>query len=159
MVINDPNDFIKILMNKKKKDDINISMNLNFDINALNVQIKKNNIKAENIDILINKFNFIKKNTKPNTFCLKCNICNETFILSPCILKTIKLKKISNINTNSLINIKELITDMTLFRTKDFICPNKECNPPIEQKEAIIYRINPNEFITQYICTNCETIF
>jgi len=159
ITLNDPNDYIKMFTGKKKKIDMNsidVPMELTFDLNALGAQITKNGVKPEVASIILTKFNIIKKNMRPNTFCLKCSQCNEIFILPPGKLSTIKLKKTSNINT--IDNVNEVITDYTLPRTKDFICPTKACNDD-PMKEAIIYRPNVNEFITQYICTNCKTIF
>ena len=52
------------------------------------------------------------------------------------------------------------IMDPTLPRTKDFICPNKECetnkNTNLATREAIIFREN-RSFITRYVCTTCTT--
>ena len=160
IVINDPNEYIKMFTGKKKKIDINsidIPLELTFDSNALNAQITKNAVKPDIANIILQKFNLIKKNTRPNTFCLKCSQCNEVFILPPGKLSTIKLKKTST--SHNIDNINEIITDNTLPRTKDFICPNKSCDATEQNKEAVIYRPNLNEFITQYICVNCKTIF
>lgn len=161
IVVSDANEFIKMFNSKsKKKHDINIneSMELTFDLNSLDSLIKKNsNIKPEFTKLLVDKYNSIKKNMRPNTFCLKCAQCNETFILPPGKISSIKLKKTNNIS--NIDNVLEIITDNTLPRTKDFICTNKHCNVDPVLKEAVIYRPNPSEFVTQYICTNCATIF
>jgi len=159
ITLNDPNEFIKMFINKKKRIDqmsLDASMELNFDINALNSQIQKNNIKPDVSTVIVNKFNIIKKNMRPNTFCLKCSNCNEVFILPPGKLLSIKLKKNTNMDLN-IDNIDEIINDYTLPRTKDFICPNSECKVKDIDKEAIIYRPNPSEYLTQYICVNCNT--
>jgi len=161
--LNDPNEYIKMFIGRKKKIDSNstkqvdIPMELTFDLNALNVQMTKSGIKPEMVSTITNNFNLIKKNMRPNTFCLKCSQCNEIFILPPGKLSTIKLKKNSNIM--HIENVNEILTDFTLPRTKDFICPNKECKIDPIDREAIIYRPNPEEYVTQYICTNCKTIF
>jgi len=160
ITLNDPNDYIKMFTGKKKKIDANsidVPMELTFDLTSLTSQITKSGIKSDVANVITSKFNIIKKNMKPNTFCLKCSQCNEIFILPPGKLSTIKLKKTSNIN--NIDNVDEVVTDYTLPRTKDFICPNKECKPEEIKREAIIYRPNLNEFITQYICVNCKTIF
>jgi len=156
IVINDPSEFIKI-MNKKKKDNITMSLELNFDISVLMSLIQKNGLKQEVSNYIIDNYNLIKKNSKPNTFCLRCDQCNETFVLKPGKLLSLKLRK--NTNISNIINTSEIITDLTLPRTKDFICPNKDCKVKPNEKEAILYRPNPNEYITQYICVNCQTIF
>jgi hypothetical protein len=159
--IDDPNNFIKIFMkNKNKKTPeipINMSMDLTFDIKALTSQITKLNHKTDNSAMLIEKFNIIKKNMRPNTFCLKCNRCNETFLLPPGKILSIKLKKSNTIG--NIDNIAEIITDQTLPRTKDFICPNSECKTSGLEKEAVIYRPRVDDYVTQYICTSCTTVF
>lgn len=161
IVINEPIDFIRMFNNKnKKKQDTNIneSMELTFDINSLEAAIKKNTtIKSDVSTSIITKYNSIKKNMRPNTFCLKCAQCNETFILPPGKISSIKLKKTST--NNNIDNVVEIISDYTLPRTKDFICPNKACKVDLALKEAVLYRPNTEEYITQYICTNCTTIF
>jgi len=161
--ISDPNDYIKMFIGRKKKIDsssskqVDIPMELTFDLNSLNTQMTKSGLKPEMVSTITNNFNLVKKNMRPNTFCLKCSQCNEIFILPPGKLSTIKLKKISSIN--NVDNVDEIITDYTLPRTKDFICPNKDCKIDEINKEAVIYRPNPEEYITRYICTNCKTIF
>jgi hypothetical protein len=161
ITLNEPIEFIRIFTNKKKKsektDNIDIPLNLTFDLNTLNQQLLKHNLKQETNNLIVEKFNNIKKNTKPNTFCLKCTQCNETFILPAGILSTTKLKK--NNTMIGIENVDEIVTDYTLPRTKDFICPNKDCSKDDLKKEAIIYRPNPLEFVTQYICSSCKTIF
>lgn len=165
LIINEPNDFIKMFLNKKKKLDpntLNNTVDLNFDIQLLQTQLKKmtatnNTITEEITQNIIKTFDNIKKNMKPNSFCLLCSNCNETFILPYGILSNIKLTQ--TINNKYLSNIDEILTDQTLYRTKDFICPNTKCKVSPIDKEAIIYRPSPNEYITQYICTNCKTIF
>ena len=161
VVVNDASEFIKMFntKNKKKQDiSINETMDLAFDLNTLEIAIKKNaNIKPEFISLLIEKYNVIKKNMRPNTFCLKCAQCNETFILPPGKLFSVKLKKTTNIN--NIENVSEIVTDPTLPRTKDFICPNKSCKVSDILKEAVLYRPNPLEYTTQYICNNCLTVF
>jgi hypothetical protein len=158
--LSEPNDFIKMFTNKRRKVDNNsldMTIELTFDINSLNAQIQKNGIKSDTANTIVQKYNNIKKNMVPNTFCLKCAQCNETFILPAGKLLSIKLKKTNNVN--NIDNIDEIISDYTLPRTKDFICPNKECKVDLKDKEAIVYRPNPNEYNTQYICTNCSAVF
>lgn len=163
-VITDPNEFIKLYVNKKKKQSdknaqIDIYMELNFELNSLKQQIQKNNINKDVEQLLIDKYNNIKKNMKPNTFCLKCTKCNEKYELPSGIISSTKIKKVSNVE--AVENPEEIITDMTLFRTKDFICPNKECNKKVklEDKEAVYYRPNPDENVTKLICVNCYLVF
>lgn len=160
--LTDPLDFIKLFINKRKKVDmttLDTSMELNFDLNVLNAQIQKSGLKQEVADLIVEKYNIIKKNMVPNTFCLKCSKCNEVFVLPSGKLSTLKIKQTNNIH--AVTNAAEIVTDPTLYRTKDFVCPNEACNRKVKliDKEAVIYRPNPEEYVTKYICVNCATVF
>lgn len=162
--ITDPAEFIKIFVNRRKKVtdqllNVDASMELNFELNGLNQQMQKSNIKDEIAAVIVAKFHNIKKNMRPNTFCLECTKCNEIFVLQPGIISTIKIKKTANVS--AVENPEEIVTDLTLERTKDFICPNKECNKSVDimNKEAVYYRPNPEEYVTKLICVNCYTVF
>jgi hypothetical protein len=158
--VNDPNDFIKMFIKPRTKrlSDIepNMAMNLNFELNTLNNLIKKNGYKDDVKKVLLEKYNLIKKNMIPNSFSLKCNQCNEYFILNPGVIMSIKIKKSV---TNNIDNVVEIIEDQTLNRTKDFVCPNENCKVSDQLKEAVIYKPNSSSHDTQYICVNCKTVF
>jgi hypothetical protein len=166
IAITDPNEYVKMFVNRKKKTDksgnnamnVDSAVELNFELNALILQLQKSNIKEDMAATIIEKYNIIKKNTRPNTFCLKCTKCNEIFILPPGIISTIKIKRTATIG--AVENPEEIVTDLTLERTKNFICTNKQCEEntaPID-KEAVYYRPNPEEFVTKLICVNCYSI-
>lgn len=150
-----PINFINIFIHTLKSD-IDMVIDLTFDIKDLMIELQKQNIKDETYKLLIHKYNTIKKYSKLNTFCLKCTQCNEIFILTQRILLSTKLKKTSK--KINLIDVSEIITDYTLPRTKDFICPNKDCNPDPILKEAVIYKPILNEHNTYYVCVTCQTI-
>ena len=162
-IVNTPAEFAKIFVkparSKKPIIDVDIDMilELPFALDSLNALINKNGYKPEVAKMLTDKFNDIKKNTRPNTFCLKCTQCNENFVLPPGRIMSIKLKKSSGVVIDN--NIEDIIGDYTFSRTKDFICTNEKCKVEDHLKEAVIYRPNPNEYITNYICVNCHTIF
>ena len=128
--VTDPSEFIKIFVNRRKKVaeqylNVDASMELNFELSGLTQQLQKSNIKDEIANTIIEKFNTIKKNMRPNTFCLECTKCNEVFVLPPGIISTIKLKKTANVS--AVENPEEIVTDLTLERTKDFdlvSCPS-----------------------------------
>lgn len=49
----------------------------------------------------------------------------------------------------------------TLRRTKDYICPAADCpshEDPV-RKEAVFYRLSPDSFESEYMCTLCFTRF
>ena len=53
------------------------------------------------------------------------------------------------------------ILDMTLPRTKDFICPNQKCetnkNYSDKNREAVFYRPSSDSYNLKYICCFCKT--
>jgi hypothetical protein len=160
-VINTPAEFVKLFVKpaRSKKTveiDVDMVLELPFELDALNTQINKNGYKPEIASMLTEKFTNIKKNTRPNTFCLKCTQCNENFVLPPGKIMSIKLKKTNEL---SIDNIADIVGDYTFPRTKDFICPNDKCKTKDHEKEAILYRPNPDDYTTNYICVNCHTIF
>jgi len=159
-VIETPTDFIKMFVKTRSKKmtmdlDIDMTFEFSFELDALTAQLNKNGYKEDVIKVLIEKFTNIKKNTRPNTFCLKCTQCNENFVLPPGKIMSIKLKKSYD---SAITNIEDIINDYTFTRTKDFICSNKNCNITDHHKEAVLYRPNPMEYVTNYICVNCHTI-
>jgi hypothetical protein len=158
--VNDPIDFVKMFIKPRTKklaeNEPNMAMNLNFELNALNTLLNKNGYKDDIKMVIVDKYNLIKKNMIPNSFSLKCNQCNEYFILNPGVIMSIKIKKSVS---NNIDNIVEIIEDNTLNRTKDFICPNEKCSVSDKLKEAVIYRPNSSTPDTQYICVNCKTVF
>ena len=71
-----------------------------------------------------------------------------------------KLYEVSNTSKftkHDLISNK--IKDMTLPRTKDFICPNNKCisQKNEKDKEAVFYRVSKESYNLKYVCTSCET--
>lgn len=81
-----------------------------------------------------------KEQLSNNTIIYKNNIINDdTFLLS-------------NINTEQKIN------DLTLPRTKNYICRNKNCKVKESDKEAVYFRIS-NSYQLIYICCSCNEIW
>lgn len=158
-IINNPQEFCKVFAKtsrSKKDQNVDMMFNITIDSNLLKTYLNGSNYKEDVKTMLLDKLENIKKNTSPNTFCLKCSQCDEKFMLPPGKIMSIKIRKSSGLQHD---NIVEIIEDPTLLRTKDFVCPNKKCNVPDDEKEAVIFRPNPEEYTTQYICVNCQTVF
>ena len=87
-----------------------------------------------------------------------CRICGNTSKIIP---ETKIITRPSNdiIKKYYPIN-KNKINDPTYPVTRNYICPNKECesHKNIKKKEAIFYRI-PSTYEIQYICKICETVW
>ena len=63
------------------------------------------------------------------------------------------------IDDESLLHLRSY--DNTLPRTKDFVCPKKDCKSNKKgnenNREAVFYRPFPNEYNLKYICCTCLT--
>lgn len=159
-VIDSPLEFIRMFVKSRSKKismdmDIDTTFELPFELDSMIAQLNKNGYDEEVNKSLTEKFTNIKRNMRPNTFCLKCTQCNEDFVLPVGKIMSIKLKKTYD---SAILNIEDIINDYTFPRTKDFICSNKNCTIHDHRKEAVLYRPNPNEYTTNYICVNCNTI-
>jgi hypothetical protein len=136
--------------------------NLNFKELIKNNNL--NNISEEDLkNILINKYReFVKSQKNISTFYLSCTNCSTTYFLEPeTIIDSINFEKSAIINDD---DIKARISDPTLLRTKDYICPNSKCQTNLKksdknmllEKEAVFYR-SGKEYNIKYICCLCNT--
>ena len=135
---------------------------LNFDkllkdanINNLTIEELKNEL------ISIYK-NIVKSQKNISTFYLSCTNCTTTYFLEPgTIIDSINFEKSAIINDE---DIKSRVSDQTLPRTKDYICPNSKCITNLKKtdpnilikKEAVFYR-SGKEYNIKYICCQCNT--
>lgn len=88
-----------------------------------------------------------------------CNDCGISYYLEPGTIISSRDYKINVINNDEVPEIRK--TDPTLMRTKDYICPNKDCinnkdkSEKVQKaKEANMYKLRDNQII--YICTQCN---
>ena len=93
-----------------------------------------------------------------NSIYFICNNCNSSFEIEPGTIILSTNLDVSN-QTIQEYDFKLKVDDPTWPRTKDFICPNKECKSNDKkadgvEREAIIFRENKS-FITRYVCTMC----
>ena len=95
-------------------------------------------------------------------FYLACTNCATTYFLEPgTVIDSINFEKSAIINDE---DVKIRISDPTLARTKDYICPNSKCVTNTKksdknillEKEAVFYR-SGKEFNIKYICCQCNT--
>lgn len=116
---------------------------------------KKKQILDEYQNTIKNKY------SKQSNVQLTCNKCGYKQPLKP---GTILFKGSNENNQNEDLSIVGLRSnDMTLPRTKDYICPNKNCDTNQKSKtidkEAIFYRPIRNSYALKYMCTNCKTVW
>jgi len=162
-ILEEGNNNIKMKSDVINNVNLDINLKLKFDKNVLIKYMKEIKLEDEIREIILYKYEYFMETSNKMSYYLKCELCKNDYVLQPSILYTIDIN--NDINQEKIIidNIDDLIEDNTLLRTKDFICPNKECDKKITNeninKEAIIYRIKDNSFETVYICVNCKTIF
>jgi hypothetical protein len=150
-------DFINIMRNNDSVDDID---NLFFNEKDLMKNKDYKNLDPVKQKSILNKFRSIKNNTKSNIN-LVCNKCKYNTKLNGGSI-IYKGSNKNNIHEDmSIINLR--LKDQTLPRTKDYICPNKECDSHkksnLIKKEAIFYRPIKGAYNLKYICTLCKTIW
>ena len=101
-----------------------------------------------------NDDNLVKK---PYFFCTNCNNYEEIKSGIPLIIKG-GVEQNIYIQHHTEQQVKNKKINNSLMRTKNYICPNKDCqshkNP--ELKEAIIEHVTYNSFIVKYICCVCN---
>lgn len=176
LLINTADEFYKKYQNSLKSNTLlNEITNVGFTRDELVNYMNKKKLKDTKITkILLTKYDEIKKQHKINKFIFKCKNCSlEYQINNKQIITSLSLKKNKltiDANTYTDIQKQNIINDNTLFRTKNYICPNDDCitnksvsssnaEAILESKEAIIFRPDPNTYNTYYLCVNCKTLY
>jgi len=134
-----------------------------FIINISDGEIKKNSkfkkLPDDDKQKIIKIYFNLKGQVKEGNYYI-CNVCNHHEKISQgdvIYVFNINSKK-SSTYTKEDLRIK--CHDITLPRTKDFICQNKKCNSHKNgiDKEAVIFRSNPEEsYESYYVCCECYT--
>lgn len=168
LIIETPDEFYKKIVKGKKSNLLEEIMEINFEREQLLNYISKNSNLSNSTNQILSIYDNKKNSIRQSKFIFKCKNCSNEYQLNPKqVILSLKLKKNSTQNNilmqNLTDNVKDLIiNDNTYFRTKNFICQNIKCSTHKENtidKEAIIFRPNPNTFLTYYLCTACKTVF
>ena len=126
--IDEIDDFINRIMNNNLDGIIKLKFNKN-DI-LKNDSFKK--LDSNNSKVILNKYDSLIINNSFDTYFI-CNNCNyHTKITSGTKIFETSFKE-NKITDDSLLNLR--IMDNTLPRTKDFICPNENCNSHKKENE------------------------
>ena len=117
-------------------------------------------LDSNNSKVILNKYDSLIINNSFDTYFI-CNNCNyHTKITSGTKIFETSFKE-NKITDDSLLNLR--IMDNTLPRTKDFICPNENCNSHKKEnektREAVFYRPYNNRYDVKYICSECVTLW
>lgn len=146
-------ELFEIIKDNDEKSFNNYIPNFEFKLLKNNSKFKK---LSKNIQKSIEKM-FVNVTT---TSIFSCNNCG----FKDNITKTIKLYEInfktSEKNVTDKDDIKLLVRDPTLPRTKDYNCKNINCitHKQPHKKEAVYTRLN-DTFSINYICTTCYTMW
>jgi len=140
-IVNILNDKFKVIADFSLKD---LKSNKNF--KKLDAHLKEQVLSIYNLT----------SNNISNKGLFVCSNCNFTeFINSNVILLEDKFTK--STRKNQTYNSVLRCNDKTLPRTKDYICPNKECasHTDFTNKEAVFYRDKATMNLT-YMCCSCK---
>ena len=151
--INNPEKFIEI------GEDLDDNVSLNFTKEQLKTSKVFEDLSDIEQSIAFNKYDELGGYISIGSY-FTCNNCNFTTNINPkTSIYKVKLDN-SSIRINNNMDIK--CYDNTLPRTKDYICPNKDCTSNKKnnaEKEAIFYRESQSSYKITYICCNCKTSF
>ena len=152
-------DFIKSVLNNSDTSNFNLLFNekdlvKGKDYKKLDSE-KKKQVLDEYKKIIKEKY------SKKSNIQLNCNKCGHK---QPLKSGTVLFKGSSENNFNEDLSIVSLrANDKTLPRTKDYVCPNKNCEThkksKLVEKEAIFYRPIRNSYAIKYMCLSCKTIW
>lgn len=88
-----------------------------------------------------------------------CTTCGHTEIMKPnTLILSKKSKELAKLYVGNIMKPENVVHSATLPHTRDYICPNKECETHShpELRDATMSRIG-NSFKIQYICSSCLT--
>lgn len=134
-------------------DDFPVTVQINtIKINSIKASNKyKNLTKTEQTKIM----KFFEKQINAFEICNNCNYIAP--LESGKVIFTNFINKRSIEKYDIMDNILK-VNDQTLARTKDYICPNKDCKYVKGVTEAVIYK-KPNSHNILYICSSCYVSF
>jgi len=121
---------------------------------------KKNIKEAEKKRITEFYTEKIEKKHVTSKYILKCSTCGSEYPLNPeTTIYSLNFGKQQVLFNDDIIDLK--LYDPTLPRTKDYICPNQECETNTKgfdtsKKECVFYRAK-GSYHLKYACLNCKT--
>lgn len=118
---------------------------------------KKKEEEKKKLKDFYNKISNIKRSSTKYIF--NCTSCGESYILNPeTVIYSLNYKKNNTSFNDDYLDLK--LYDPTLPRTKDYICPNEECDTndksfDMSNKEAVFYR-STGTYHMKYACLVCK---
>ena len=151
--------YINYLKNASTEINHDVELKIDYEIlkGKLMTKFKKNTKKVD--ELLLSYEGLKNKNSQDTSIYFICQNCNSSFEIEP---RTIILSTNYDVSNQKIQqhDFSFKIMDPTLPRTKDYICPKKECESHKPEnnvtREAVIFR-ESSSFITRYVCTMCLT--
>jgi hypothetical protein len=152
--IKTPDDFIDLILD----EDYDGITKLKFSKNDLEKNKNFKKLDKDKQSLVLNKCTEFCLDKTIDAFFI-CNNCNYHIkLISGTKIFTAHIKE-KRIDDESLLQLRA--NDNTLPRTKDFICPKKDCKSNKKEfehiREAVFYRPFQDEYNLKYICCTCMT--
>lgn len=148
------------LVNASKNDEQH-EYEITLDKNDLETFLSKKNMKENDKKHIMEFYNEKMNQQKGiSKYILKCSTCGSEYPLNPeTTIYSLNFKKQQSGFNDDYIDLK--LYDPTLPRTKDYICPNPNCETNTKgfdtsKKEAVFYR-GSGTYHMKYACLNCKT--
>jgi hypothetical protein len=151
------NQFLNIVLDDTSSIDvIDITYDLDFNINDLTNNTKFKKLDEDTRNFVINQYESVHQSKNKYSANFICNNCGFFKEIKP----GTQLYNKSYILTNSLTleNPHLKVLDPTLIRTRDYICKNDKCDTHKDKSlaEAVFFRTKQSFKLT-YVCTHCKT--
>lgn len=101
-----------------------------------------------------------KQDKKSEMYYFKCTNCGY---IVPIEENTLIIRRTNEENTGNINQTKyaDMINDVTLPHTRNYICPNKSCKSLTDHslRDAIWFKPDRNSYMIKYVCTACKTVW
>lgn len=102
----------------------------------------------------------VKTEKKSEGYYFKCTNCGY---IIPIQDDTLILRRTNEEHTEDTVATKysDMIHDVTLPHTRNYICPNKSCKSHTEYnlRDAVWFKPDRNSYMIKYVCTTCKTVW
>ena len=116
--------------------------------------------KLDKIDKIEGGANINKQEKNSDLYYFKCINCGY---IVPIEEDTLIIRRTNEENTGNINETKyaDMINDVTLPHTRNYICPNKTCisYKAHNLRDAIWFKPDRNSYMIKYVCTACKTVW
>lgn len=140
------------------------SNNLGIKNNQDNISETPNTVSSSSQESINNKIkNVPKLSTISNKAYFKCSNCGYVQEMEPgtLILSRAPEKATAEFIITDKNKYKDMIHDMTLPHTRNYMCPNQDCKSHKNHnlREAVWFKPNKYSFNIVYVCKACQTVW